>query len=285
MILVDLSQVMLANLMQSLNKNEDPDEMIVRHMVLSSIKSYKKKFGGDFGELVLCCDGFAFWRKKWFPYYKANRKKDREASTLNWKLVFSILNSIRDEVKEFLPYRVIRVDEAEGDDVIGVLASEWSNELINNNNRILIVSGDRDFVQLQKYPNVEQYDPVNKKFVRVDDPYSALKEKILRGDVGDGVPNFLSSDDCLVMGVRQKSIMATKVKEWLKQEPEEFCDEQMLRNYRRNEMLIDLSKRPDFIREKVLYEFDQQFGKKRDKMLKYFVEKKLNNLLDYISEF
>jgi 5'-3' exonuclease len=285
MILVDLSQVMISNLMMSLTKNEEPDEDMIRHMVLNSLRSYNVKFKNTYGEMVICCDGFSFWRKKWFPYYKANRKKDRDKSVLDWKMIFTYLNNIRDEIQKFLPYRVVRVDDAEGDDVIAILASEWSTELINNNNRILIVSGDKDFGQLQRYPNVEQYDPVNKRKIEVKDPDAQLKEMILRGDVGDGVPNFLSKDDCLVMGVRQKPIQAAKVKDWLKQEPEDFCDEEMLRNYRRNEMLIDLRMVPEPIKKAVLSEFDRESGKNRQQMMKYFVEKRLKTLLDVISDF
>ncbi len=276
---------MLSNLMMSLTKNEEPDEAIVRHMVLNSLRAYNKKFSGDFGELVVCCDGWNFWRKKIFPYYKANRKKDRESSTLDWKKIFTILDNVREEIKEFLPYRVVRVAEAEGDDVIAVLASEWSTELINNNNRMLIVSGDKDFAQLQRYPNVEQYDPVQKKMIVVHDPARKLQEQIIRGDTGDGVPNFLSKDDCLVVGERQKPIRSDKVLEWLGQEPDDFCDEAMLRNYRRNEILIDLSKVPEEVRSDVLRVFEEEKGKNRSKLMKYFVDKRLNNLMDFISDF
>jgi hypothetical protein len=126
---------------------------------------------------------------------------------------------------------------------------------------------------------------VNKRKIEVKDPDAQLKEMILRGDVGDGVPNFLSKDDCLVMGVRQKPIQAAKVKDWLKQEPEDFCDEEMLRNYRRNEMLIDLRMVPEPIKKAVLSEFDRESGKNRQQMMKYFVEKRLKTLLDVISDF
>ncbi len=271
--------------MMFLTKSDDLEEAMIRHMILNSIRAIYKKFKGEYGELVICCDGPASWRKTYFPYYKANRKKNREQSTLDWKTIFEIIGKVREELKAFMPYRVIHVNSAEGDDVIGVLAAEWSNELINNNNKMLIVSGDKDFGQLQKFPNVDQYDPVKKVFIKIRDPYKTLKEHIIRGDVGDGIPNFLSNDNCLVVGERQKSIMAAKVLDWLDKEASEFCDENMFRNFKRNETLIDLSKIPLELKNNILAAFENDNGRNRSKIMKYFIENKLSNLMDVISDF
>lgn len=286
MIVVDLSQVMLSNIMMSIKNNNDIDEAVIRHMILNSLRSYRVKFSKDYGELVIACDAHNLWRKDVFPFYKANRKKSRDASTLDWKKLFEIIDKIRGEIDEFFPYRLIRVDKAEADDVIATLVQANSLEDINNNNRILIVSGDGDFVQLQRFPNVEQYNPVLKKRVVHNNPTNYLREHILRGDVGDGVPNFLSNDNCLVMGIRQTSIRADKVDKWLKMAPEEICtNENMLRNFKRNETLIDLARVPKELQEQILSVYESQSDKKRDKLVKYFMKNKLVQLFDHIQDF
>lgn len=287
MILVDLSQVMISNVMMSLKKyNNELEEDMIRFHILNSLRSYNSKFRATYGELIICCDDTNLWRKKVFPYYKANRKKAREESTIDWAKLFGIINTVRDEIKDNFAYRVIQVPTAEADDVIAVLASENSQELINNNNRILIVSGDKDYQQLQRFPNVQQYDPVQKKMVVTRDPYAFLREHIIRGDVGDGVPNFLSNDNCLVMSIRQTPISKTKLDVWLKAEPEDFCtDESMLRGFRRNESLIDLTKIPDDVKQTVLETYEAQAGKKKDKMLRYFMHHRLSKFMDSLTDF
>ena len=95
MIIVDFSQVMLANIHAQLGNhtNADVDEAMCRHMVLNSIKSFRNKYKKDYGELVIACDNRNYWRKQIFPYYKANRKKNIERSELNWKDIFDCLRS------------------------------------------------------------------------------------------------------------------------------------------------------------------------------------------------
>ena len=149
----------------------------------------------------------------------------------------------------------------------------------------MIISGDKDFVQLQSYMNVKQFDPVRKKFITHNNPDVFVKEHILKGDQGDGVPNFLSRDDTFVVGARQKPLRTDKLNMWTKMKPEEFCDDNMLRNYKRNEQLVDLNFTPKEIVEKVVEDYHAQSGKKRDKLLNYFIERRLKNLMEVIGEF
>jgi len=261
-------------------------EDLVRHMVLNSIRSYKTKHSSKYGELVICCDDRNYWRKSIFPYYKAHRKKDREESTIDWGQVFSALNNIREELKENFPYRVIQVEAAEADDIIGVLTNRFGVWLNNENSeRILVLSGDKDFGQLQKFSNVDQFSPITKKFITVNDPRRFLREHIMRGDRGDGIPNFLSPDGCIVANERQKPLATKKVDVWVDQEPEQYCTDMMLRNYRRNEQLIDLDMVPDDIRNKICSVYDDyQIPLKRN-LLNYFIKKKLKNLIEHIGDF
>jgi 5'-3' exonuclease len=281
MIIVDFSQVIISTLMAQIgnHKNVKIEEDIIRHMVLNAIRAHKVKFSPEFGEMVIACDDKNYWRKQIYPYYKANRKKERDASELDWNAVFQTLNKIRQEMKEFFPYKVIQVEHAEADDIIATLVKEY-----HMREKILILSGDKDFGQLQKYPNVKQYSPVLKKYITCTNPDLFLKEHIMKGDASDGIPNFLSADNVFVMGIRQSPVTAKKMSSWMLQEPEQFCNENMLRNYKRNQQLIDLECIPTEISEQVLEQYNTQ-KKDRSKLFNYFIEKRLKNLIECVGDF
>jgi hypothetical protein len=295
MILIDLNQVMISSLMSQVgsNPNAELSEDLIRHMVLSSVLSYKKKFSDEYGNLVFCADDKNYWRKKIFPFYKANRKKARDASKFDWNMIFNTLNRIRSEIKEVFPYSVIQVESAEADDIIATLCKyTQTNELkrvgfMTEPQKVLILSGDKDFLQLQKYSNVRQFSPLLKKYLTTDDPKKFLMEHIINGDSGDGVPNFLSQDSVfLTEGVRQKPIRKVKLEEWLKiGDPEKFCDDEMLRNYKRNESLINLDLIPTEIQNSIVAMYETKLVGDRKKMFSYFVTNKLKYLMDSISEF
>ena len=283
MILVDLNQVMISNLMVQIggSKNVDLDENLFRHMILNSLRAARKKFNGSFGELVICCDDKNFWRRQRFEYYKANRKKYREQSDIDWSNVFNILNKVRDEIDTYFPYKVIRVSTAEADDIIATLVK------LNHEEATLILSGDKDFIQLHKYPKVKQYDPVHKRWIKDKDPSRYLIEHIARGDRGDGIPNYISSDSCFVNGTRQKPLRAkylSKLEGTVDQVENSFEDEEEKRGWIRNRMLIDLEYIPEDIQQQVVNKFDVP-DKGRDKMFNYFIKFKLKHLMEDISEF
>jgi 5'-3' exonuclease len=280
MIIVDLSQVMLSNLMMQLGNhtNAQIEESMVRHMVLNSLRSYKVKFADEYGEMVIACDNTNYWRKQYFPYYKANRKKNQEKSEMDWKAIFECLNKIRAELKEYFPYKVIDIESAEADDIIATLVKNFSEE-----ENVLILSGDKDFIQLHVYPDVKQYDPVRKKWITHDNPKRYLVEHILKGDSGDGVPNVLSSDNCFVVGERQKPLTAKKILNII--DTIDNLEGPLFRNYCRNKKLIDLSEVPEEIAKKVIESYKSQEDKGRDKMFNYFIANKLKHLMEHIQEF
>ena len=284
MILLDLSQVMISNIMLQVGSHTDaiqPD--LVRHMILNTIRSLKVKFGAEYGELVICADDRKYWRREYFPPYKGNRKADREKSSIDWHALFDMLNVIKQEIKDTFPYRVVQVEGAEADDVIGSICMKYG-QLLNSDEKILILSGDKDFVQLQVYGNVTQYDPVRKKSLAAADPSKFLEHLILSGDRGDGVPNVLSPDNCIIEGLRQKPLRETKIEELLKADFTTLPEE-IQRNWTRNRMLIDLRAIPQAIQANVLQEYASQAGKPRDKMFNYFINHKMKMLMESISEF
>jgi 5'-3' exonuclease len=286
MILLDLNQVMISNLMiQTEGGRAEMQEDLIRHMVLNSIRMYRQKFR-KYGELVICADDKNYWRKDIFPYYKAHRKADREKSSLDWHLIFETLNKVRDELKQFFPYRVLQIERAEADDIIGTLTKRFGVEFnASDTEEILILSGDKDFGQLQKYSNVVQFSPVTKKWVKVSNANRFLKEHILKGDRGDGIPNFLSNDSCIVQKERQKPLSSKKVEMWVNQSPEDFCNTDMLRNYKRNQQLVDLDYVPQYITDKVNDAYDKYNVPTKKGLLNYFIKHRLSRLTDCIGEF
>lgn len=279
---------MLANMYQLPELKNNVDTNLFRHMTLNKIRSLKNMFSKKYGELVICCDDKNYWRKDIFPYYKAHRKKDREASSLNWNLIFAALNQVRDELKEVFPYRVLHVERAEADDVIASICKKYGVFLnAESTEKILILSSDKDFVQLQKYANVEQYSPGQKKFVRHNQPHLYIREHIIRGDRGDGIPNFLSDDDTFVVdGKKQKRLSSKNVSEWLQQDnPQDWCDEKMMRGWMRNQALVDLDRIPDEVYHSTITMYENYQVNSRNKLFPYFVKNKLKNLMEYIGEF
>lgn len=283
MILLDFNQVCISNLMAQLGNhtNAKLEEDLLRHMVLNTIRSLCVKFA-EYGELIICCDDKKVWRKDLFPYYKANRKKAREESEIDWNNVFNTLSKLKQEIKDNFPYRVIQVEGAEADDVIGTLVIK-NGQLLNTGDKILILSGDKDFVQLQVFGNVSQYDPVRKKTITTDDPIMFTRELIIKGDRGDGIPNILTVDNALATGGRQKPVRMDRFSGLTN--PHKELSGDLLRNWIRNERLIDLTFTPESIQDSILSEYDNQSNKTREKMFEYFVSKKLNSLLENISDF
>jgi 5'-3' exonuclease len=280
MLLIDLNQVLLAGLMAQIssNKKEKLDENLIRHMTLNIIRNHVKNFK-EYGEVVLCCDNRKYWRKEYFPFYKASRKKTREKSDLDWHMIFDMLAKFKQELKETFPYKVIDVDGAEADDIIGTLVPIYARD-----QKILILSSDGDFLQLQNYPNVKQYNPSLKKYIVSENPVQDLKEKIIRGDKGDGIPNILSPADCFVRDLRQKPMVKNTLEKFMR---ESYLDQEetIKANWIRNSTLIDLSFIPQEIKQKIINTYEETKPASRQKLLNYFIEHKLKNLMDVIEEF
>jgi hypothetical protein len=268
--------------MEQIGSSKDSvDENLVRHMILNTIRTYVKKFRNSHGpEVIIACDNKQYWRREVYQHYKAGRRKSRASSGHDWTSIFESLNKIRSELKVSSPYKVIDVDGAEADDVIGVLAQKYSAT-----QKVMILSSDKDFAQLQRFANVEQYSPIMKKYIKEPFPLVQLKQLIIRGDKGDGIPNILSPDDVFVSGGRQKPITENKIIGWMNQDPKDFCNEDMFRNFSRNEILIDLSKIPEKVRNGILESYETSKGKTKQEFMNYMIQNRLKSLLECIDEF
>ena len=276
-----MNQISLASLMMDMNmrRSNTVDEGMVRHMILNSIRMYRQQFHNDYGEVVLTYDSKHYWRREIFPQYKAGRKKGRENDKKDWDAIFNCLNKIKAEFKENLPYKYLEVYGAEADDIIATLCKNYSE-------KIMIISGDKDFIQLQKYSNVSQYSPILKKHVNGEDPADYIRVHILKGDASDGVPNVLSNDDVFVEGLRQKPLSKKKIEAWKDGNFDgKIVNDNVIRNYERNKTLIDLECIPNEISTNIKTTFQEAKHGDKSKLLTYFIENRLKELTDSIGDF
>ena len=281
MIIVDLTQVLIASLMASTRGGQEPiSEDLVRHIALKSLAMYRKKYFNTYGELVLADDSYNVWRKDVFPHYKANRKKSRDKDTKDWNQIFDCITLIRDELKYNFPYKYILVSKCEADDIIGTLCEKYGDT-----ENIMIISGDKDFQQLQRYSKVRQFSPITKKDIKLtqEQALEYLNDHIIGGDTGDGVPNCLSQDDVFVSGLRQRPL-SKKKRDTIK-DPLVMNDSEVDRNLSRNRSLIDLSYIPNEYKEQILQEFDNVQVAPRGGLLTYFINNRLMDLEESIGDF
>ena len=279
MIIVDINQIMISNLMVQINGRNavELSEDLVRHMVLNSLRAHNKKFRKEYGQMVIACDSSNVWRRTAFPNYKAGRKENRAKSEHDWEFIFDVLAKIKKEIKDFLPYKVVAVESTEADDIIATLCKR-------TNEKVLILSGDKDFIQLHN-DRIKQYNPVLNKFVGKDEnPVIYIREHILKGDRSDGIPNVLSDDNVFIEGRRQTPLPKKKIEAWVNEVVPTFNEEQQ-KNYERNRQLIDLNYIPKEIEDNINREFDNVEVATRDKILGYFINKKLKTLIESIDEF
>lgn len=286
MILLDFSQIMISNLSIALKGQTDVQLDIdrLRSMVLYSIKHYRQKFKADYGDdFVVCCDSrVKSWRHEVFPYYKIRRARTKDKSSLDWPAIQRLFDQIIMEVKENFPYATVRVDRAEADDIIGVLA----RKSLETGERTIIVSCDRDFYQLLvDNPHVSMYNHIIKREVnRASIPDDFLKDKIIRGDSGDDIPNILTQDDTFAIGKRSKTLYEKKVAELLSTSMNAWTTDERTR-YSRNETLIDLSRTPDDVRDEILASYNDRSVKGRSRIYPYLVKHRLKELLNDIKDF
>jgi len=297
MILVDYSQVALAAILtfqRELKGTESEVKNLIRHVTLSTIKSYKKKYGKEYGELVICCDGRKYWRKEFFEQYKGMRKSNRDKSDLDWKLIFDTLSEMREDIAKHFPWRVIHVDRAEADDIIAVM-SKWLQDnqlvqegLVEETQKVLILSSDKDFKQLQLYPTIKQWSPMQKKYITASkqEIRDFMIEHIVKGDTGDGVPNILSKDDVFMIGERQKPMSAKRLAEFIDKGFDACKNDDERRNWHRNATLVDFQFIPEDVQKSIVntYLSNKPNGDKMT-VMNYLMEHRCRLLLEELEDF
>ena len=275
-ILIDNNQIILSSIFTAAKTAQSEEDYgFIRHLVLNTYRKYLSKFRRNYGELVICNDSKNVWRKDFFPQYKKNRSERQKKSKFDWGKIFNELHTIREEMRDVFPYRFVQVERAEADDIIAVIAKNFHHK-----EKIMIVSSDKDFQQLQRYPNVEQYSPSKKAILRCDDPYDFLLDHVVRGDSSDGVPNAISDDAVFVEGRRQTRLTNRKIEELKEvgfQQEDNFME--------RNQKLIDLTMVPDYIEEETMRQMETEVSGDRSKILDYMMKYRLRSLIDNLEDF
>jgi len=249
---------------------------------LNTLLEIQKKHNPSHIAVAFDLSGSTF-RHDIYPEYKANRDETPEPIRFSIPIIKDLLKSFNIPILEMKGF--------EADDIIATLSKYLQTEetipagmngMFEEKQNVMIISSDKDFIQLQQYDNVKQFSPIAKKFITDKDPKSYLDEHILRGDKSDGIPNILSDDNVFVEERRQIPLTKKKIAEL---DMDNLSESNNYR-YSRNKTLIDLSCIPERIEEKILTEWKEtdQCKSKKD-MLNYFMKHRLKNLMEVIEEF
>ena len=285
MILIDTSQLILSEAaVEYIHTPERYNKSSLQKSVIKKIINVLKQYKRTFGGVVLCVDyPFKSWRHGIFEHYKFTRKAHKETMDFDWDKYFTYYNDILESFRANLPVKIIMCQGAEGDDVIATLTKHF-----HTRENILIWSSDRDFLQLQKYNNVQQYSYKKKEMLRVDDPVMSLNEKIVQGDKGDGIPNCLSNDKVFVNGERQKRI-TDKVKFALLENgkpPEQNApNREILENLERNRKLIDFDCIPIELDKSIIECYNTYIPPKKSNFQKFLLSNGLMDMINMIKLF
>jgi len=288
MIILDYSGLVFGAIHTDLKNSDDINENFIRHLILNRIRMFNKKYRDEYGEMVITLDcthgkGNSNWRYDYFKHYKHKRKVKREESKIDWGKIFSIIGNITQELKQYFPYRILEVPRCEADDIIG-----WLCENKDMHEPVMIVSGDKDFRQLQRYPGVKQFSPIIKKQLVEKYPLEYIKEHTIRGDKSDGVPNVLSVEDAFTIdGYRQKAITKKLLADWM---PKPLAlitqgDAVLAERFETNKQMIDLSLLPHKYKEKIREAAEAPIRAKANRLYSYFMKNKMKILLDSIDDF
>lgn len=255
---------------------------LLRSMLLTRINMFNKKFGKDSNTKVfLIFDSRNYWKRNHFPHYKENRKKQKEASAVDWDTIFKYYEEIKIEFKQNLPFYFLEVDGAEADDIFAALCFRYSNQVTD----IFMVCSDEDMVQLQLYyNNIKQYSLKRKNYITIENTNYNLFEHIVRGDVGDGIPNILSPANTIITeGVSQTRLYSKDIEKWKYHginKPEQFCKtNEMLDRYKLNKLLIDFNEIPIELIDKIDEEYIN-YKIPKGKLFNYMIKHKMTKLMD-----
>ena len=283
MIIIDYNGIAMGNIIVN-QKRMDMNEDTIRHMILNSIRMHVKNHKDQYGQVVIACDGGS-WRRDVFPQYKWARRNNRTESSLDFDLIFNCLNMVRDEISQNMPYKVVHIPNVEADDIIGTLVEQTQE--FGQHEDVMIISADKDFIQLQKYGNVKQYSPMTKKFIKDDNPHSYLFEHILKGDSSDGIPNVLSGDNTFVESIRQSPMTKKKIQDYVEnaENLESYMSSEVYRNYKRNQLLVDLAYVPVEIKKSIIDTSEAVKVPHRMKILNYLIKNRCKLLIECIEDF
>jgi hypothetical protein len=292
MIIVDFNGVLIAQVATASKElGADVDLQAVKNYFFRELLNLKKKFS-EYGEVVIACDTPNTWRKSYFPYYKIKRAETRKAMPFSWELVLEAIAAIQADIEEYFPYKLLKIDKCEADDIIAVVCrhvSGYKDGLALNSTPIMIISSDNDFRQLQVIPKLDQYSAASGKFVVESNPDQYLFEKILKGDAGDCVPNILSEDADIANGIRQSPITKGRIERWTEyyvNNNGDLHEELSAEKFLRNQTLMDLMNCvPKELEVEIINAFETTKPASKLKLQGYFIKNKMKALFEELQNF
>lgn len=287
----DMSNIGLSTVMATFKpediKTFEESLPLIRHLMISVTLQKVNKFrkNKELDDVVLCYDtkgSKGYWRKKVYPSYKDNRGKNRDASKWNFDVIYQCLDIVQNEMAEIFPYKTIIIDRVEADDIIAALAMEYGKDC-----EIVILSRDGDFLQLQQYGNVKQWDSYADKWVmpKYGSSQQDLLFKAIKGDKKDNIASIKCFENHYTREPfeRAKPISSKELTEWMT-DPEEIPEEYKER-FEQNLDALDFSRIPDDIRAEILDIYRNKQPANGRKMYNYMVKNGLTKLLETIQQF
>ena len=285
MVLVDFNGLAIGSIMGQLNRGEELSTNLVKHIILNNLRMYRKKYPeGEYNKIIICCDSPS-WRKDVYPEYKANRKTARAKDKHDWPMIFDLIDETLNDIRTNFPYAVIKIDKAEADDIIGALTKHQADKVLHG--PVVIISADKDFIQLQKYGLVTQWSPLFDKLVVDNTPSKYLFDHILKGDSSDGVPNVLSNDDVFITHTRQHPMTKKKLAAYWdsRDNLKDVMPQHVFRNYMRNREMIDLERTPENIKQESISQYENYKYPDKSNILNYLIENRMKMLVELAGEF
>ncbi|ADE34877.1 RnaseH [Klebsiella phage KMI9] len=286
---IDISNISIATLMNNFKPKEQASITIemIRHLVLDTLRFNVVKFKGEYPEIVIAFDDRNYWRRQKAWYYKKRRQIEHEESEWDWDRLNNFLNPVFEEIRQNMPYLGLKVEFAEADDIIAVV----TKKAVGEGRRVLVVSADSDFTQLQKYNGVRQWSPPQKKWVtpKYGSPRNDLRYKNIKGDKKDSIACIKIRNDYIVTkveGERAPAVKSSELEAWLEaDDPTTLMTPEWAARYKENEELRDFEFIPKDIENSIIEAYNTPKSGSKAKMERYFMDNKLSRMFEKLSDF
>jgi len=232
------------------------NEIFMKHFDESYMKNllkFKNMYNVPFENMIIVrdCPRETIWRMNIFREYKATRKntcnyKNKKFSVGN--IFKHIYNNLYPKLEEQYKFKIIKVENAEADDVIAVLTNRIRE--IDKSRLVVIISNDNDYLQLVNEKTLIW--SLQNKLLNTKVEISAeeiLLKKILKGDESDNIPSIVGhmSDKDLMEIIKDK----VKLDKWLN------VNTERKNMFLENQKLIDFKFIPEEIKNAVLKECNE----------------------------
>jgi len=287
---IDIYGTVFANLdtfdLRNIQYNEKSYNMFV-HLFLNQLLFRIKQFKVCKSNRMYLAIDSKSWRKRYFNLVKKryfnNYYKDKEVTDeaykghrekseyINFEKIFEIFRDVVYNLSKYTDIVPIKVKDTEADDIIGTIC------LNNPDEKITIISGDKDFKQLLVNDNIKMYNGKTHIYESVPNVDLFLKHHIIMGDRIDEVPAIkprVGDKTAMKMLPTIDMLLNTNI--------------DMKFRYYVNEKLIDLSKSPKYIQKRILYKYNSvkdDFNFDANEFIKFLQKYECREIIKKINGF